>query len=42
MPPIHVRQTVEMTYRVTTQVMSVGEPFDKAALAVPEVRGKRN
>jgi len=32
----------DMGYRITTQVMSVGEPFDKAALAVPEVRGKRN
>lgn len=29
-------------YRVTTQAMSVGEPFDPAALAVPVVPGKRN
>lgn len=29
-------------YRVTTQVISVGEPFDPAALAGPVVRGKRN
>lgn len=29
-------------YRVTTQLISVGEPFDPAALAVPVVPGKRN
>lgn len=29
-------------YRVTTQAMSVGEPFDPAALVAPRVSGKRD
>ncbi|KUM40024.1 hypothetical protein [Pseudomonas sp. EpS/L25] len=29
-------------FRVTTQVMTVGEPFDQAALAAPRVPGKRD
>ncbi|KTT13556.1 hypothetical protein NS2R_04240 [Pseudomonas oryzihabitans] len=32
----------ESDYRVTTQVISVGEPFDQAALTVPRVPGKRD